>query len=295
MELRHLRYFVAVAEEENVTRAAARLHVSQPPLTRQIRDLEEELGVALFDRNGKSISLTDAGRVLLGEARAALGRVEEAVAVVRATAQGRHGEFHLGYAPSPTIEILPPLLRALQGHARGLRVVLHDQTTPEMLAGLRAGQLHAALMMQPPRQATRGILFQPLRRYPIGVLVAAGHPFTRRRAVSIPDLLAEPLVVFARAEYPDYHKFIARVLGRAVRRLRIAEECDSGPSLMTAIAAGRGVAISATILATAAGRRLRFVSLTPAPDPAVVGIACRLNPTAPLVRKLIEMARSIAD
>lgn len=290
MELRHLRYFVAVAEEENVTRAAARLHVSQPPLTRQIRDLEDELGVALFHRVGRSICLTDAGRVFLREARAALGRVDEAVAAVRAAAQGQLGELHLGYAPSPTMEILPALLRRLQKEARGLRVVLHDHTTPEMLAGLRTGRLHAALMMQPPRQAARGIHFSPLRNYPIGVLVPGGHPFTRRRAVKVRELLAEPFVVFARAEYPDYHEFIARILGKDLRKLRIAEECDSGPSLMTAIAAGRGIGLGASILATAAGRRLRFVPITPAPAPAVVGIASRANSAPPLLRHWIQVA-----
>src|SRR5215475_8386666 len=110
MELRHLRYFVAVAEEQNVTRAAARLRVSQPPLSRQIRDLEEELGVTLFARSAKSVRLTEEGRLFLGEARAVLQRADEAVRTVRAMAGGTAGELLLGYAPSPTVEILPPLL-----------------------------------------------------------------------------------------------------------------------------------------------------------------------------------------
>src|SRR5688572_23372281 len=156
MELRHLRYFVAVAEEQNVTRAAARLHVSQPPLTRQIHDLEAELGVALFARSGRTIRLTDAGRVFLDEARASLKRVDEAVRVVRAVASGAQGELHLGYAPTPTVEILPKLLKAFRKRFPGVRVILHDHSSPEMLAGLREGRLHAALMMQPSKQAGRG-------------------------------------------------------------------------------------------------------------------------------------------
>src|SRR6187549_3369689 len=100
MELRHLRYFVAVAEEENISRAAARLHVSQPPLSRQIRDLEEELGVDLLERGAKSVRLTPAGRIFAAEARAVLERVESATQVVRAFARGGLKEIHIGYAPS---------------------------------------------------------------------------------------------------------------------------------------------------------------------------------------------------
>lgn len=294
MELRHLRYFVAVAEEENVTRAAARLHVSQPPLTRQIHDLEEELGVPLFERNGKSIRLTTAGRVFLQEARASLQRVDEAVEAARAAARKQHGELHLGYAPSPTVEILPLLLRAFQRRYPNVRVILHDHSSSEMLSNLREGRLHAALMMQPGRQAARGVTFEPLRTYPVGVVVSPAHPFARRRDVTADDALAEPLAVFSRKEYPDYHDFVDRIVGTRRKSIRIAEECDSGPSLMAAVAAGKSIAISASVVAIAAGARLRFVPLTPAPSPAVVGLAYRrATPPAPS-QSLIEVARSVS-
>src|ERR1700722_18678390 len=102
MELRHLRYFAVVAEEQNITRAASRLHVSQPPLSRQIRDLEDELGVALFHHGAKAVRLTEVGRVFLIEARAVLQRADEAVQTVKAVASGKLGEIHVGYAPSLT-------------------------------------------------------------------------------------------------------------------------------------------------------------------------------------------------
>lgn len=294
MELRHLRYFVAVAEEENVTRAAARLHVSQPPLTRQIHDLEQELGVALFERNGKSIRLAEAGRVFLREARASLQRVEEAVTAVRAAAREQHGELRLGYAPSPSVEVLPVLLRALQQQCPNLRIHLHDHTSPEMLAGLREGRLHAALMMQPSRTAGQGVTFAPLRTYPVGILVPPGHPLVRRRAVTADDAFAEPLVVLSRKEYPDYHEFVARMAGKRLKRLRFAQECDGGPSLMAAVASGTGIAISASIVASAAGTRLRFIPFTPAPAPSVVGLAYRTTAFTPPVQSLLGVARSVA-
>ena len=114
MELRHLRYFIAVAEAENVTRAAERLHVSQPPLSRQIHDLEEELGMPLFHRTGKSLQLNAAGKVFLVEARAVLERAEQAMQAVQALSHQHEQTIDVGYAPSLSVEILPPILRLFE-------------------------------------------------------------------------------------------------------------------------------------------------------------------------------------
>src|SRR4029079_19733709 len=122
MELRHLRYFVAAAEAENVSRAAARLHVSQPALSRQIRDLEEEIGFPLFERSAKSVRLTPVGKAFLIEARAVLQRADEAVTAARAIATGGRTELQVGYAPSPTVRIMPATLRAFQAKFPKVRV-----------------------------------------------------------------------------------------------------------------------------------------------------------------------------
>jgi DNA-binding transcriptional LysR family regulator len=273
MELRHLRYFVAVAEEQNVTRAAARLHVSQPPLSRQIQDLEFELGFGLLERTGKSVRLTEAGKVFLNEARAVLNRADEAVLAARAVAGGHRGEFHLGYAPSPTVEILPGILRAFDKTAPGIRVVLHDLATPQMLAGLRNNQLQAALMVQPSKQAGRGITFEKLIEYPIVVAVPPKHPFARKQTVALSEIVEQPIVVYSRKEFPDYHEMLGRIAGPSAKRLRIVEECDGVLSLIAAIESGKGVTLIASSLANAAGRRLRYTPLSPAPAPAVVGLA----------------------
>src|SRR3974377_182201 len=133
MELRHLRYFVAAAEAENVSKAALRLHVSQPALSRQIRDLEEELGFPLFERSAKAVRLTEAGKTFLSEARAVLQRAEEAVNTARAIATGGRAELHVGYAPSPMVRIMPQALRSFQAQMPKVRVRLHDLSTQEML------------------------------------------------------------------------------------------------------------------------------------------------------------------
>ena len=243
MELRHLKYFVAVAEEQNVTRAAARLHVSQPPLSRQIRDLEEELGVTLFERRAKSVRLTEAGKVFLDEARAVLSRANDAVATVRAVSDGNRGELHVGYAPSLTVEILPLALRRFQEGAPGIKVTLHDLSTEAMLAQLLEGRLHVAMMLRPAAKVRRGLVFESLKRYAVCVAVHRAHPLAAARNVSLRKLAGERLIVYTRADYPEYHDWLTDLFKTLGGVPAIGEEHDSVTSLIASIEAGRGVAI----------------------------------------------------
>lgn len=295
MELRHLRYFIAVAEEQNVTRAAARLHVSQPPLTRQIQDLEAELGVELFVRTAKTIRLTEAGRVFLRESKAAMQRVEAAVAAVRATALGKASELHIGHAPSATADFLPAVLRAFHKALPAVRVTLHDMTATEMLDGLRDERLDAAFLVKPERKLPRGLVFHALRSHPMVVAVAPGHAFAKRREVTAAEVLAEPLVAYSRKEYPNYHRLLARALGPRMRKRALAEECDGGPSLIAAVESGKGVCVVPAFLATTAGRRLKFIDLTASPAHAVVGLAYRDGKPGLSLRVLAETARKFSD
>lgn len=294
MELRHLRYFIAVAEEQNVTRAAARLHVSQPPLTRQIQDLEAELGVALFERTAKTIRLTEAGRVFLRESKAALQRVDAAVTAARATAIGHSSELHIGHAPSATADFLPAVLRAFHKKLPGVRVTLHDMTATEILDGLREGRLDAGLLVKPERKLPRGVHFQSLRTYPMVVAMTPSHRWSKRREVKVTEVLKEPIVAYSRRDYPNYHRLLARVLGPRIKKLPFAEECDSGPSLIAAVESGTGVCVVPAFLATTAGKRLKYVPLSPPAAPAVVGLALMEGSPALPVQMLKETAHSVA-
>jgi len=186
------------------------------------------------------------------------------------------------------------VLRAYQKKAPGVRVTLHDHSSPEMPADLRDGRLQAACMMQPSKQAARAVTFEELRTYPVTITVPPDHPFARRRAAAIADVLAERIVAYSRKEYPDYHEFLARSMGSAVKKLRFSEECDSGMSLIAAVESGKGVAITSSILADTAGRHLRFIPPTPAPPPAVVGISYRADGLTPLARKFVASAHSVS-
>src|SRR5258707_13082694 len=137
----HFRYFVAVAEAESVPRAGLKLHVCQPPLSRQIGDLENELGFLLLKRTAKSVSLTEAGRTFLDEARAVLQRVDEGVKKARAVATAGETDLHIGYSPTPFAEILPKTLRGFQRAMPKVHVRLHDWSNKTILDGVRNSRL----------------------------------------------------------------------------------------------------------------------------------------------------------
>ncbi len=290
MELRHLRYFVAVAEAENVTRAAAKLRVAQPAISRQIRDLEEELGLALLERSAKAVRLTDAGRVFLDEARAVLTRADDAVKSVRAIAGGTRGELHVGYAPSLTVQILPRALRRFQAELPGVRVSLHDLSSEEMLSGLRENRLHLALMVRPQDGELRGLRFQELARYPICVAVAPGHRFARSRTLSLAKISTEPLIAYSRADYPEYHTALAEMFAPVGRAPAIAEEHDSVTSLIASVEAGHGIALVSSALTCMVGERLKILPIAPALASIVVGAVCRQGADSATARKFIAAA-----
>jgi len=293
MELRHLRYFIGVAEEENVSRAALKLHVSQPALSRQIRDLEDELGFLLLERSARSVRLTEAGRTFLTEAREVIQRADDAVKTARAIATGG-GELHVGYAPSLTARILPPTLRAFQAEFPGVRVRLHDLSTEEMLAGLREGKLQIAFVARPIASTLRGLHFEELLRDPICVAVAPKHPLARQRSVTVAEIAREPIIAFSREDYPEAHELLAAVFAPIKGRLRIAEEHDGVSSLVAAVEAGNGVAVVTQSLTCTAGQRLKLVPISPAPEPLVIGAAWLKGGLVAAAERFLGLARNSA-
>ena len=294
MELRHLRYFVTVAELRNFTRAATRLRVAQPALSRQIRDLEDELGAPLFERNPRGVRLTEAGAVFLPEAKAVLQRAGEAVQAVRAVARGERGEIHVGYAPTPTVELLPCALHAFQNLAPGVRVTLHDLSTEEMLRGLHDGKLDLCLMVRPAARALRGLKFELLREYPMQVAVPRTHPFAKLKRVTREQLVREPLVAYARADYPEYHAMLDDLFQATGQIYRVAAEQDSASALLASVESGRGLAVVPASMSLLAGGRVRLRPLHPPPDALAVGSVCRSQRPSAAAQKFMQAAREVA-
>jgi DNA-binding transcriptional LysR family regulator len=295
MELRHLRYFVAVAEALNFTRAAGQLRIAQPALSRQVRDLEDEIGVDLLKRTRRGVTLTAEGKLFLQEVRAVLNSVEESVEKVRALARGQYGELHIGYSPSPTIEILPPALSAFQKAYPQVNVLLHDTSRREAIDGLCSGELQLAVMPEAMNMPSAGIEFETLRTYPFCVAVAPTHPLARLKAVPLEKAAAEPLVGFTRKDYPDYYPLIERIFQTIGKKPRLAMECDSASSLIAAVESGRGITLSISVLKVVSGRRLVFRPLAGMNEVIPVGIARLKNgDVTPAGERFCEMLRKVA-
>ena len=293
MELRHLRYFVAVAEEENVSRAALKLHVSQPGLSRQIRDLEDEIGFQLFERSAKALRLTAAqGKVFLtGAARCVLQHAEDAVKKARAAAGGTQGEIHVGYAPSLTVQILPTMLRVFQGEFPRVRVSLHDLSSEEMLDQLGTRKLQVALTVRPPAKLLRGLSFAELARYAMVVAVAPNHPLAKLKAATLQQVAPEPLIGLNRKDYPEAYVETKRLFVAVGLKPNFAEEHEGGTGIIAAVEAGRGIALVPSSLACIVGTRVKLIPLRPVLPPIPVGaVWCKESETE-LVKNFIAAAK----
>jgi len=267
------------------------LHVSQPPLSRQIRDLEGELGVALFEHGARALRLTEAGKVFLTEARAALQRVDDAVRMAKAVATGERGDIHVGYAPSLAVELLPRALRYFQESSPGVRVQLHDLSTQEMLRGLRDGKLQVALLVQVSPKVLAGFVFEELERHAVCVAMHPAHPLARARKVSLEQVAKERLIAFTLADYPEFHAWIEELFAPLNVPPHLVEEHDSATSLIAAVEAGRGIALVSQRLDCLAGPRLKVRPLSPAPPPIIVGIARRQMNGSPVAERFVAAVK----
>src|ERR1700737_1480379 len=193
MELRHLRFFIAAAEEGSLTLAAKkRLHTAQPSLTRQIRDLEHEVGVKLISRSVRGIELTAAGKAFLDHARLALTQAEAAAEAARRAAQPPRTSFAIGFLTGYEMDWLPAVMEILRAELPSTEVVIHSQDSPDLAAGLIRGRIDLAFM-RPEKQAP-GLKFRPLRKDPLIVLMPRDHTLAARSSIRPQDIAGQTFV-----------------------------------------------------------------------------------------------------
>lgn len=296
MELRHLRYFLAVAGALSFSKAAGQLRIAQPALSRQVQDLEDEIGVDLLRRSSRGVTLTAEGKLFLEEVRKLLRNADESVEKVRALARGEFGELHIGYAPSPSMEILPPALAAFQKAAPRVKVVLHDLAGDELIEGLLNGTLELAVMVQHTDESATGLDFEELRRYAFCVAMAPGNPLAHRRSFSVEQLANQPLIGLRRRDYTEYHRILDRIFAPVNKRPVIAVECDSSNSMLTELEAGRHIAIVTELFRHVAGRRLVYRPLANSTETQTVGIArATKGDLTPAGERFCEVLRTVSQ
>jgi DNA-binding transcriptional LysR family regulator len=284
-----------VGEALSFTKAAARLRMTQPALSRQVQELEDELGVDLFRRSPGGVTLTAEGKLFIAAAREALSHIDESVEKVRALARGEYGELHVGYAPITTSEILPPALAAFRKAVPRVKLSLHDFSSDELIAGLHDGTLELAVMVQPTGERSTGIDFELLRTYPYYVAMLASHPFARLKIIPLEKLATQPLVVLRRKEYSGYHNVLARIFAPISAKPRIAAECDGSSSLIAEVEAGHGVLVATPLFRLAAGKRLLLRPLETT-EVQSVGIArAPKGDVTPAGEKFCEILRKISS
>ena len=244
MELRHLRYFVAVAEELNFSRAAERLHMAQPPLSTQIRALEGELGAQLFERDRRHVALTQPGRLFLEQARAILASAEAAQAQARSAAAGIVGVLTLGYVASAMLDgLLPATVRSFQAAHPEVALHIVEMSSLDQLDALHRRAIDLGIVRKPEALVPAGVTIKPWYEAPLVVAMASDHRLAKRAAVKLAELSDDGFVMYPRDAGIGIYWRVIDLCAKAGFRPRIVREVRESSSIVGLVAAGAGVAV----------------------------------------------------
>jgi DNA-binding transcriptional LysR family regulator len=292
MELRHLRYFVAVAEERNFTRAAERLLIAQSPLSQQIRKLEREVGVELFARTTRSVSLTYAGEVFYARAVELLEASDEAAEAARKAARGEFGKLSVGFTGAATYELLPVLMRAYADRHPDVTLdVKSDMDTPKQVEALLEGRL-AVGILRPPITAA-GLTVEVLRHEPVVVLLASRHPAAVHRELDLADLRDESFISYNNNPPASMYMVMRQACEAAGFVPRIKHVVSDSSALVALVAADMGIAL---VPASLRHLGIRGATYRPLRSPRLstpLGVAYRDQAVDPLVRRFVEISRKV--
>jgi DNA-binding transcriptional LysR family regulator len=291
MELRHLRYFVAVAEELNFTRAAERLGINQPPLSLQIRQLEKEMGTALFRRKARGVELTNAGKLLLEEARIILKQVERTKTNVRRRGRGETGRINIGSSGGTYFHpLIPTIIREYRTHYPDVVLSPAASNTPLLVARLRAGQIDVAIL-RPPLGDSEGLALEPLVDEPAVIIVPSGHPLSARASAPLSALAEETFVLFPREINPSNYDMVVDACLRSGFRPKLGQEAPQLVSVIPMVAAGLGVSIVPRSLARICRDGVAPLSIEGDGPRALISLAHRRDDRSAAVQNFVAVAR----
>lgn len=290
VELRHLKYFVAVAEELNFTRAAARLRTAQPSLSQQIRQLEKQVGAQLLDRSRHHVALTDAGRIFLQQARDILGRVEHARRLARQAAEGQAGELSVGTFPSADVRILPALRPLLAARLPDLRLILHSKYAMDPVSGLLSGALDVAFMRGPVEHD--GLETCELATEQLVIVLPTHHPLARRKRIPVRSLDDLPCITLERSLSPPLHDAAAALYRQARIRMHAVSSADNVLGHLQMVQEGRGFALLPDSISALLPPGVTYKPLDCEPVPTVAIVAAwKHGNGSRLLREFVELAR----
>lgn len=297
MELRHLRYFVAVAEELNFTRAAERLHIAQPPLSQQIFALESELGVALFERTKRRVALTDAGKRFLERSRRILEDTSNAAEEARRAGLGEVGELRIGYTSSlPLTPLLSSVLRDYRRRHPDVRLVLREMFTPDQFDALRHDRLDIGFVRHnPDGNALPGLRLHELQRDPLRMVLPASHPLADANVVSIAQFRDDHFIMYPRASGAGLATVIHQLCASAGFAPKIMQEAEEATTQIGLVAAGLGVSVMPAPLECVKVADVRYVPLSDAGAFYTMFMALAERESSPVQTGFVEAVRVAAE
>lgn len=294
-DLRQLRYFVAVAELLSFTRAAERLHISQPPLSQQIRALEDDLGTRLFDRNKRRVTLTEPGRLLLEEARAILARAETARMVVAEAADGCKGRLRLAYPASLSFHgALPRTLLRFSDMAPDVRLELHEMYTEAQYEALVSGTIDVGLVRALPKEQSVAVQMQvdPIDNERLLLAMPAKHPLASRKRVHLREVANESFVTQPRAYSTTLYDTLMQMAALDGFHPIIRQEAQQLTGLLALVSAGVGMALVPVSLQVIQLPGVRMIGLADKQANLLLAVARRRNDTSPVLARFLEAVKA---
>ncbi len=292
LDSRRLRFFVAVAETLHFGKAAERLNMTQPPLTAQIKRLEEELETQLFDRTSRRVALTPAGAVLLTEAKRILADLDHAAEITRLTGMGRAGRLRIGFVSTADYSLLPVLLRRFRETYPRIELILLEMTTDAQVEAFARGELDIGLLV--PTSHLGGLNSALLLSEDLVVAIPDSHPLAQETgAIDVARLAPMPFVFFKRETAPGYFDLVMAFARASGLRLRIVQTAVQMQTIISLVSAGLGLGIVPACMRNLQRTGVIYRSITPPPPPFQTAIAWH-DGTLPAVEKFVDMAKATA-
>jgi DNA-binding transcriptional LysR family regulator len=293
VELRHLRYFVAIAEELHFGRAAKRLAIVQPSLSQQIMQLEDELGFPLLRRTKRSVELTDAGKVFLSEARNILAQVQNAKRATQRAFRGEVGQLTVGYISSSAFDVLPVVLSAYRERFPEVEVALREMTTQEQVRALEEGRIQVGLLRLPISSPLVNV--EVIRREPIVCVLPEGHPLALQERVAVPMLASEPFVLQSRQLGGGFYVQLMKLCLSYGFSPNVIQEVTEVYTIVSLVAAGIGVSLVPLSTRNIRSQGVVYRELQGAAALTELAVAWQRNVDSAIVKNFLAVARETVD